>query len=83
MAIPDALALYYPDDPRDPDPLDDRHVWPGPVEAEFPPADLVECDICGDLRDCLCIERPGCNLYACDDCVRDHLEELEGLRAAA
>lgn len=29
-----------PPEPREYDPLDDSWWWPGPVEAEHPPADL-------------------------------------------
>lgn len=31
-----------PPEPREYDPLDDTWWWPGPVEAEHPPADLDE-----------------------------------------
>lgn len=79
--MPFSIATY-PDEGDIVVALDDRHCWPGPVEAEHVPEDLIECDVCGDLRDCVVVHLEACNLYICSDCLPEHVEELESLRYA-
>jgi len=56
------------------DPLDDTWWWPGAVELEHAPEDLIECDCCKGLRDCVLIERPGCNVFLCSDCLPEYVD---------
>lgn len=69
----------YPDEGDDVITLDDRPAWPGPLEVKRLPADLIECDVCHQVRDCLVVSRVACNVYICSDCLPEHVEELEAM----
>lgn len=70
-----------PDD-GDPEP-DDSRYYPGALEAEHVPDDLMECDGCKELRLCVVIERPDCNVFLCSDCLTEYIEDAEALVEAA
>ena len=76
MTTPFLPADYSPAGDVD-NALDDSYWWPGAVELEHIPAGLDECDGCHALRECVVIERPGCNVYLCSDCLHEYIEGFE------